>query len=549
MLLPDEGSYTTFHMCNNDCTIGPSIDCPPRHEDQLLRSTRVSTERWDQYVLALYGATPADLPRLPRIDQVDLIYTRALPLAGVLRSSWDSCPSTATHRPISLPQPHVRLAAFFTAAERPAAYASHAWVEVTHCASHIEDQSLWFYIVRGSGIFVNVGRTIVFNDHPDAARFFGVYGDITHVPAAAAAAGYDSVQYLEHCEGCRCDNELMMTATTSPGTSACPRGIEFRTGVNASAPCACVARPIGSDDRSSCITCANLAPMIQDGTMSPAPPPPAMATVAWFSTRVPPPLLSEQLRGKTCAMVGGGHGVLERMRGDEIDAHDVVIRVNRLVCRAGAPDCHMPASSQVDTRYLGSQTDLLVLDRCFAGRQEEYLNEEEDDGYRFAFYGDGSDRGLGQCHPSGYHADCPFSALVYKGATPWMDHDYCTGEHAHVSDLRRKVSHSREVAFGIMTDELMDGVAAMRGYRTGDTEYDKPTTGFYAVVALAPLCKELDLYGFSGDTTADGHVISSDHSIAREHALLRDLSEHRPIASMPESLRAVWPSTRLRVVC
>eukprot|EP00966_Prymnesium_polylepis_P229846 5318232-Prymnesium_polylepis.2 len=41
-------------------------------------------------------------------------------------------------------------------------------------------------------------------------------------------AGYDSIQYWEHCEGCLCDFELMFTSFT--GSGVCPQGLEFRTG-------------------------------------------------------------------------------------------------------------------------------------------------------------------------------------------------------------------------------------------------------------------------------------------------------------------------------
>jgi len=103
-----------------------------------------------------------------------------------------------------------------------------------------------------------VGRTIAFKDHDHAARHFGVWGDITHVPAAAAAAGYDSIQYWEHCEGCLCDFELMYTSFT--GSGVCPQGLEFRTGVMASQPCACKAVAIGAGgDHAMCIACSSFA--------------------------------------------------------------------------------------------------------------------------------------------------------------------------------------------------------------------------------------------------------------------------------------------------
>ena len=81
------------------------------------------------------------------------------------------------------------------------------------------------------------------------------------MPQAAAAAGFDSIQYLEHCEGCGCDHELLLTRAS--GTSACPTHVELRTGPNASRPCECVEAPIGSGSSRMCIACAGGASMLQ----------------------------------------------------------------------------------------------------------------------------------------------------------------------------------------------------------------------------------------------------------------------------------------------
>ena len=64
--------------------------------------------------------------------------------------------------------------------------------------------------------------------------------DIGH---AARAAGYDSIQFLRHCDlGCgRCAHELAIFH--GQGSDACPGGVELRTGFNASLPCQCEARP------------------------------------------------------------------------------------------------------------------------------------------------------------------------------------------------------------------------------------------------------------------------------------------------------------------
>merc|ERR1719414_2530699 len=45
------------------------------------------------------------------------------------------------------------------------------------------------------------------------------------------------------------------------------------------------------------------------------------------------------------------------------------------------------------------------------------------------------------------------------------------------------------------------------------------TTGFMAFLTFAPLCAELDVYGFAGSNTADGHVEWSEHPLDTEHYL------------------------------
>ena len=52
---------------------------------------------------------------------------------------------------------------------------SHSWVEVSHCALQWERNSgFWSYHSPGSGVFVNLGKTVSFQLHDDAGRFFRV---------------------------------------------------------------------------------------------------------------------------------------------------------------------------------------------------------------------------------------------------------------------------------------------------------------------------------------------------------------------------------------
>jgi len=47
----------------------------------------------------------------------------------------------------------------------------------------------------------------------------------------------------------------------------------------------------------------------------------------------------------------------------------------------------------------------------------------------------------------------------------------------------------------------------------------QPSTGLQAFLAFLPLCQELDLFGFGGTATADGHHEWEGHSLVEEHRI------------------------------
>ena len=118
------------------------LSCPRRTETAMLRHAGLTYADWNRYVLELYGASSADLPRLPRIVDVDMVYTSMLDFTGTIEpASYDVCPRTADGvTPSRLLQPHLRVAAFYALAAPPQPAPSHSWVEVTHCGSHIEEE-------------------------------------------------------------------------------------------------------------------------------------------------------------------------------------------------------------------------------------------------------------------------------------------------------------------------------------------------------------------------------------------------------------------------
>ena len=83
-------------------------------------------------------------------------------------------------------------------------HADNEWVEVLHEADPFGDEhyGMWMVYAPGSGIYFNLGKTIAFDEHVDAYVHFGVSkGDLNEqLSKAAAASGYDSIQFLAHLD-------------------------------------------------------------------------------------------------------------------------------------------------------------------------------------------------------------------------------------------------------------------------------------------------------------------------------------------------------------
>lgn len=83
-------------------------------------------------------------------------------------------------------------------------FADNTVVEVTHHKDPFGDEhhGMWFLYAKGSGVFLNIGKTKIFPDHPQAGTFFNCPGCSNEkVCQAAAAAGYDSIQFNQHRDG------------------------------------------------------------------------------------------------------------------------------------------------------------------------------------------------------------------------------------------------------------------------------------------------------------------------------------------------------------
>lgn len=139
-----------------------------------------------------------------------------------------------------------------------AAATEGTWVEVMHEADPFGDEhhGVWFIYTPGSGIYFNLGKTISFQEHEDAYDFFRVKGGNEELCQAAAAAGYDSIQFLAHVDHVNypCDTRntgrtgfdymgVEIVGTKLVGTFACTSSVgapsTVKAGWQASRECAC----------------------------------------------------------------------------------------------------------------------------------------------------------------------------------------------------------------------------------------------------------------------------------------------------------------------
>ena len=226
--------------------------------------------------------------------------------------------------------------------------------------------------------------------------------------------------------------------------------------------------------------------------------------IQWL-TRERPPLLA---RGR-CAIVGSGAALAGRSLGHAIDSHDVVIRVNRLNNGMSATD-------------LGARTDVWFskMSRISKRARELYLDVI----------------GLGgktilrpPCRLAGPapSATCPFKAFVFRGGSK-------TRKGQQMMDRWRALlngsSSRHNLGFPIGQEsgavfKAAERLVSLSARPASCTRQAGPeaTMGFHAILTFASHCRHISLFGFTGNSTFDGHAIVN-HNLDREHDLLREWS-------------------------
>ena len=148
-------------------------------------------------------------------------------------------------------------------------FANATWVEVMHrLYASDEKTGAWFYFAKGSGIWLNIGKTIDFEAHANAYTFFnvtdnmatgGLCAGLVNITTPnecmcylAAAQGYDTIQFMKSAPqicpysktpSVQANMNYELVSTHLQGEYACtsPDGLSplIRTGWLGSRQCTC----------------------------------------------------------------------------------------------------------------------------------------------------------------------------------------------------------------------------------------------------------------------------------------------------------------------
>jgi hypothetical protein len=180
--------------------------------------TELEASSWSAYLEAVYGTMPPTRPASPLcIGDLWVLYSELLDRvldaeSGLPEASPVSeCPREEGNlegvrytRHSRLTNPNHTSWIWHPRPHGFTALGADTWVEVAHKGG-IEDETdgAWFLAAKGSGIWINTGATIAFDDHADGWRHFNVsnvsWGERNQAMVRQALdAGLDSIQFLRH---------------------------------------------------------------------------------------------------------------------------------------------------------------------------------------------------------------------------------------------------------------------------------------------------------------------------------------------------------------
>jgi hypothetical protein len=198
----------------------------------------------------------------------------------------------------------------------------------------------------------------------------------------------------------------------------------------------------------------------------------------------------ERLDLTRCALVGCSSVLVGSGSGKQVDAYDAVIRINR-----------MPPGDMASD--LGTKTDVFFINH------EDALSETVD-----VLQSDSATPKRISCRELD---GCRSAAVVQRGdwrCDPQEMAGHWGQDHSMIACVRGNIS-----SIGWSFESL-------QGFQ--------PSTGFQAFLAFLPLCQELDLFGFEGLATADGHKEWTGHNLEEEHRI-QDLVAAREWSKLPWS--------------
>ena len=189
--------------------LDPATILRPPTSTKLQRLPRfvgvVDDARWQAYLMRVYGKTFSLAPtEALDLDDFDIFYLDWLAAAGIdvwayELASDDCCVSLGY-----IHTPNTTLWRRLHPVHRPfATVAAHTHIEVMHCFHATYERGYWTYHARGSGVWLDTGATIVFEDH-DSGNANALAPQQTNRSARMGGAemldfshrhGFDSYQY------------------------------------------------------------------------------------------------------------------------------------------------------------------------------------------------------------------------------------------------------------------------------------------------------------------------------------------------------------------
>lgn len=229
--------------------------------------------RWERYLKEVYGSVSIEDPSAYPIDVSKFFMLRAdyLNMSGLNVSVFNGCPKSYKQGTgmILGPQSHnpgyVRWV--FQDLTHTAALPDDTWVEITHRVRHdrrdSEAGAYWMYYAPGSGVAMNLGKTIAFNSHKEGAKHFvdeaydcyecdEVFAKMC---ANAKKQSFDTIQFLHHDDMLCGNSAIELVATAFVGNHAC--GPQFYGGLG-DTRCKCTCSDTHRLEIANCNKCSQV---------------------------------------------------------------------------------------------------------------------------------------------------------------------------------------------------------------------------------------------------------------------------------------------------